>query len=550
MKKFVCHKLSDNISEHKLNFEGYNTDLSEPYFWHLQFPLLVNTGHKMFKVEETQYFSESSQFGREFRASKGQAIAYFQQNLEKFIQLVKGPIMQAIEELKLAEWYKKWFDEIEETTKKLKIEKDEKKIKELKERRDQAIITIKDKWATEVDGGKIFTISKSGEEKGLDFVTLDNLFFGVDIEDPLDTKTVSEQLERLTVGIQTTETTLRVLKGFLYRFYMWLPTAIKQTKMTYSIRKNSLKQLYSNYQLYMKFLKPLLLEIKKKQEYLDKENFYNSIEELDPFITNLIDTSQSHIKLLLIRYRKINPKRLRFTKKGFEVKKGDIEAGEMKGKEGFIVGSEDGENKEILYKFKEKGKDEIVKINSKDLKKYPCMVIGFTQKRYSRVLKSPQGDYLTPYNINQIHYRSYAWDLYECASFIQKLKIEEVELIENYVQDVKLIKEDLINYISEFEEDLKEEKANNNDEKKEENKKEEKSESFFKDNFLFMPFKGLYELFLEPFSPTYLKDLFKKKSDKSSSNRDKEIEPVKVKVVEEMWKTYTIFKKSHKFVQY
>lgn len=52
MKNYLFDKFSKPVVDFNLTYEGFEADITEPYYWHLQFPLLVNTDHKMFKVED------------------------------------------------------------------------------------------------------------------------------------------------------------------------------------------------------------------------------------------------------------------------------------------------------------------------------------------------------------------------------------------------------------------------------------------------------------------------------------------------------------------
>ncbi len=535
---FNIKSLLKNPAGHfKITFEGFNTDITEPYYWHLQFPLLVNVGYKMLKVEDDHYFSENNKFGVEYRQIKGGAIQAFQNNLTKLIELLKFNLLPALEEVKLAELYYNWFKEIEETTKELANEKDEEKRKELIRRRNEAILHLKSKWVTEVDGGRLFEIAKRSEEGGRDFVLVPELFFGTYLEKPLDTKTIAKQLEEIIMPIEPTEETKRVAKDFLYRFHMWLPSALKETKVTFSLRKNVVRQLYSQVQLMLHFMKPLLKEIAKKQEKLGKENFYEAMDDLDPFLTSILDSSYTHIKLLLIRERNITLDDLKINDSKFKVKKNWIERGKAKGKEGIIKGI-----KEDKYIFIEKGSNEEILIERTDLKKYPCMVIDFSQKRYTQIIDTPQGKSLAPYNSNTIEYRGYSWDLYECALFIKSLQLEEIELLEQFAGDLSILKEDLMRYGAEVGKipEYFEEKPEKPKEKKEKTKKKE-------ENPLLLPFKALYEMF---FIPKNIIEILKISKPQQIKEDLSSIDHAKVRVLEEMWKTYTTFKKSHGFMQY
>ena len=85
--------------------EFTSSNILEDYLWHTDFAYLNLRGYKMFKIEEQQYFSESSQFGMQNRQIKGGAIKAFQENLQQLVQLIKVHLMPLLDEIKKAEFY-------------------------------------------------------------------------------------------------------------------------------------------------------------------------------------------------------------------------------------------------------------------------------------------------------------------------------------------------------------------------------------------------------------------------------------------------------------
>jgi hypothetical protein len=575
-KKFIDSiDLSKEVNKIEFKFGGYNEDIVEVYNWHLNFAYYTGKGYTPLKLEDHHYFSENSQMGGNYRQIKGGSIRAFQENLNQLIQLLKVHLMPALEEVKKAHFYKKWFDTIVKSDKLIREESkksspDKEKLDKLKRERSEALRILKDKWVTEVDGGRLWQISKSAAEGGLDFNLVPTLFFGTELENPLYTyhnegKTLQEQLDNLILPVDTTTTTKHQVANFMFRFYTWLPTAIKDTYMTYRLRVNALKQFYTTLQMHVNFMKPLLIEITRKKESFDFNNLYKNFEIENPEFVNLFDYSYSFIRILGIRnFAKINRgsweiSDLEFTKYGLFLRTGkEIIGGKHKGKTGFL-GKYDKKNKIFeFYKtnnknisadeFKNLKKDEV---HFDDLKKFPIMEYEFSQKRRVELKKSPQGLVQSPFMLNTINYIAYAWNIYEIACYREKIKESNLELIESFIEDIKTIKEDLLFYISDLEGegDIVEKYSNDliNKNESEKESKPENSSSLIKDLFL-GPFEFLFGVDFD--------NIFNKKnksgsnSNSSSSDVKKEHLIIKLSAAEDMWKVYTIFKKSHGFVMY
>lgn len=575
-------KFSKNISisgpifDKKIHFDGHNEDIVEPYYWHLNFAYFVARQFTQLKLEDYHYFSENSQFGTQMRQIKGGAIKAFQENLSQLVQLVKVHLMPLLKEVKQAEFYNSWFKQIVENDDKIQKEmqksnssRDVDSLKKWRRARDEAINHIKDKWVNEVDGGRLWQINRPASEQGLDFALLPQLFFGVNLEKPLDTDSLSEQLESDIYTIDVSNMAKEQVARFLYRFHTWLPTAIKESTVTYRIKISSLKQFYSQIQMHMSFMKPLLLEVARKSEDLESSNFYKGFDMENPQFVNLFDYSYWYVKLLFIRdfnSKGFDLNDLEFTRYGLYLrdKKGDhaIGFGNHKGKPGFIFGEEvvEGETHYMFLpysgdldelnmdKYKEMleewNKNKIY-LHKKDLRAFPVLGFDFSQKRRMEVLKSPQGSQQMPYMQNEILYKGYSWNIYEIASFRDSLKVENLQLLETFIEEISSIKDDLLKYVNDLEghEALKIYEESNYSKKKDNNKKSSS-------DLALDPIRGLGSLF-SPLLPDFEKGYRDRKSFQSNdSSRDKHHESIRINTLEDAWKGYTVFKKAHGFIQY
>ena len=312
-----------------LEFGGINVDIAPAYFWITQFRNYTNKGYNFIKIEDVHHFSEASQFGGNLRQIKGGGIRAFQENLNQVIQLIKVHLMPLLKEIKQAHMYKIWFDRIIENDEylfqelsKKKDKQNEKKIQEYRRERNEAINHLKNKWVSEVDGGKLFQISRSSQEQGLDMTLLPQLFFGTYLDDPFQrNETLTQQLDNSTYKVDITTDAKTQVANFQYRFYTWLPTAIRDTQTTFNIKIASLRQFYSQIEMHMQFMKPLLMEISKKSEKMDANNFFRGYGDEDPTMVKLFDTTLSFTRVYgpnkIVRSYQIQD--LEFTKFGLIV---------------------------------------------------------------------------------------------------------------------------------------------------------------------------------------------------------------------------------------
>lgn len=575
-------KNNPELIELDLRFEGVNEDIVTSYYWHIHFAYYVQKGYTSLKLEDYHYFSEGSQFGQNQRQIKGGTIRAFQENLQQLIQLIKVHMMPLLKEMKQAEFYQKWFDQItinDKIIQELKskgVSNEDAKLKKARNERNEAINHIKDKWVTEIDGGKLWQMNRPATEQGLDFALLPNLFFGISLDNPLyhlnnSGKSIKEQLDEDVYPVDISLVAKEQVARFMYRFYLWLPTAIRETDLTFRIKVSTLKQFYAQLQMYISFMKPLLVEISKKTEGLGQENFYKNFETENPDIVNLFDYSYSFIKIMGIRNfaekdrGTNNLYDLDFSSYGLYLRK-EIISGKYVGKSGFIREEkiEEHHGKKITkYAFIESEKKEISKeefnqkfskwkenpiyVNKIDLKSFPVMMMDFSQRRMNEVINTPQGTQNVPFMRNDIKYKGYAWNVYEIASYRQRLKEENLELLETFVDEISQIKEDLMYYVNYLEgSESKIEESNKKTETSSKSSTDKKSDY----TFVAGPFQGLGELF-SPFIP-HFKLNFMKKHEKEAEDKKRDLNHQinKLIIAEDTWKLYTVHKKTKGLMQY
>lgn len=565
--------IRNSMIDFELRFDGHNVDIVEAYYWHLHFAYFVGKGYFPLKLEDYHYFSENSQFGTNMRQVKGGTIRAFQENLNQLIQLIKVHLMPLLKEVKQAEFYDQWMKEITENDNKVQelktkgVPNDNADLLKYRNARNEAINHIKDKWVNEIDGGRLWQMNRPAAEQGLDFALLPQLFFGINLDDPLcKKKSIKEQLDEDIYTVDISLMAKEQVARFMYRFYTWLPTAVRETQVTYRIKIASLKQFYAQIQMYINFMKPLLMEIARKSEGFEKSNAYRNFDLDNPEVVALFDYSYSFIKLMGVRnFARLdfNIHDLEFTKYGLYVRSArdsTIKFGNHKGKSGFIMGETEDKKKYEFLEFKD-GRDKMtdekfkellekwvknpVYVNKEELLLFPIMEMDFSQKRRMEMLKTDQGAQQVPYMRNQINYSGKVWNIYELAAYREKLKIDDLKLLETFIDEVRVVREELIKYVGELQ------GSDELSKKKEENKEEPKKEKEKKDWTLITgPFEGIGEL-LSPLKPD-LGSGFRKKEKKKSKDQDIEDHEVltKLSMVEDIWKVYNVFKKAHGFMQY
>jgi hypothetical protein len=587
---------SSSVIKKELQFHGHNKDLVEPYYWHINFPYYTGKGYVPIKVEDHHYFSENSQFGGQIRQVKGGSIRVFQENLQQLIQLVKVHMMPLLKEVKQTEEYKLMIDTIVNNDaiyqQGLKDGKSKEDIiiKKAIEERDEAILHLKDKWVSEVDGGRMYQMSGSQAERGLDMVLLPQLFFGTKLDNPLHLlhgkgQSLKEQLDDYIYKVDITQDAINQVARFQYRFYNWLPTVVKEVTTEFRIKIASLKQFYSQLQMYIKFMKPLLLEVAKKTEGLEKTSMYYNFEEHNPDFWNLLDSSYSYSRILgiktLLRERGGEGMDvMRFCPFGYYLPGKYIAYGKYAGQGGIITKQEGDYYLMKLFSpnsYNNQNRDAADKLSAQefmlleevmipkiDLLKFSVMEFEFSQKRRGDVIQTQQGPQQVPFCQNKVVYHGFTWDMYEVATYKESLKQDELELLEGFIEEIGSIKEDLLHYVGLMERTkLDQTTTATGDTMRTKNKTINKENKSSEDGFFSLfsaPIEGLGVL-VSVFLPSSRDGSSGKLSSNSnmgsenktpimSEKQKADYEVRKADVAEDTWKLYTIFKKSHGFMQY
>ncbi|NCC71307.1 hypothetical protein EOM09_07030 [bacterium] len=149
-----------------------------------------------------------------------------------------------------------------------------------------------------------------------------------------------------------------------------------------------------------------------------------------------------------------------------------------------------------------------------------------------------------PVMTNQINYKSYVWNLFEIAIYRERLKEENLDLLSSFIEEISIIKEDLMKYVS---------KVRTMPVSETSFKSESKSSNKFspQDSLILAPFIGFASI-LSPLLPNFSFSKSKEKiaKGKEMSSRDMHHHTNELKVVEDTWKMYVVHKKAFAYMQY
>ena len=593
MRTGVGHSFGSNLTQKipidsktkvlylQLQFGGLNKEITPAYFWLTEFRNYANKGYNFIKIEDVHHFSESSQFGANMRQIKGGGVRAFQENLNQIIQLIKVHLMPLLKEVKQAHMYKIWFDRILENDQllfeelsKSKTNQKEDLIKKYRNERNEAINHLKDKWVSEVDGGKLWQISRSSQEQGLDMTLLPQLFFATYLDDPFErNKTLKEQLDESTYKVDITVDAKTQVARFQYRFYTWLPTAIKDTQTTFNIKLASLRQFYAQIEMHMQFMRPLLQEIIKKGESMHHGNFFSGFGDENPNMVKLFDTSLTNIRVIgpqgLVNGFKLID--LEPTKYGLYIPKNALLGKNEDNDPNFVViGFEKDKEGNSFYLVKEfKGSREDLELISKFqfdqlptkkiayeyFKPFATPELLFQQERRTEIIQTQQGMQQAPFMINDIQFFGHVWNFVEIAIYRQKVRSQDIQILESFVQELRAIKDELLLYLNYQEGDPIEEfgidfsmygsnKKSSSQANSSSSSSNEQNITGIKKILTYIPIIG--DIVVESSGP---KDVIvaNGKIKNSYQKAQKKSENL---VIEETWKAYSIYKKVNGFVAY
>lgn len=264
-------------AQHKLIYDS-STDTLEPiYFFILD--LMNDFGINVEKLVDN--FSASPGSGH--FSELGQKKSIMQQNATKVmgdINTVLRSILNLIYDLRDFRIRLKSYEDLED-----------------KEKKDQALLSLKQIWMDKVDIQKGNSSIKSMALSQAGFVTLIDAF--------LASKTVQD-VDKLDLN----QIVKRVLKPRITEFNTWLKESESELRKRYEMEKTYLKSQVASLKTYTRWARPYLIAAQKLQENSDSK---------DPALVSVFNTLMLELTLLGRREYKVDlPKGAKSTRKYYE----------------------------------------------------------------------------------------------------------------------------------------------------------------------------------------------------------------------------------------
>lgn len=388
------------VATHHIILEEPSLRPDKMYFWLLDFISSESSlGFKtVYKADESTAFGAMSQYGNQFQQVRGGKQQVAQQYLKTISEVMRSlfpllyEIKQSDELLALYEAADRMgeFGSYEE----MQHPKSRKHV----ENYFAAERTLRDKWATEADGGKLFTLARPQQQQGPGYVLLPHWFFTTKLRHPKEDETwpevISESIERLVEEKKITREIANVLGNFLLRFKIWQQESYKQLKATRSFKVSFLRQQYANIRLYVEWLKPMLHTIRDMLPKLGRNSPYRNHPERNPYLYESLDTTQMMIDLVAVK-----------------------------------------ESEEDIIKAKKKY--------------YQVAIITLTHRTSMLTFKIGGQNQNIPFGANDIRMDGYIWTKEQIDFYLEKKAQEEFDILEALFDSLDDVKDQIETYLKE-----------------------------------------------------------------------------------------------------
>jgi len=273
----------DPASRYHVEIEDMGTNVEGIYFWFIDFlrgdhPSGVGF-HHLEKIRDITAATESSLYFGNIEQRKGIQQDRVSQYLATIGRMVKD-LFQIVRELRIMDERLTYYNQSKERDRKGAYTPQAK----------TAEVSLKDMWVTMVEGGTQNPTSVYGMSQRVNFVTLPDLFFTVT---PKSKETVSQEVDKNLKDFN--ETVRNALKRKLLQYMTWK----EKTESEITTRRNFLvkymRQHYATIKMYMSWVKPYLINVKKLQLNQDEHS------ELIPELVTGFDTSLMELELLAVQ---------------------------------------------------------------------------------------------------------------------------------------------------------------------------------------------------------------------------------------------------------
>lgn len=275
------------------------------YFWLLDHVQDVHSPEEIIKTEDSIIFSETSQFGGQYSQIRGGKQQVAQQYLKTISEVMRG-LFPLIYEIKQSDELIAMYEAANKYGElSLLVNKKENKNSEFNKKMESyfaAERVLRDKWASEVDGGKLFTFSKPQSQQGPGYVLLPHWFFSTKIRNPKDDESwpevIKEKIDKMLEDKNVNNEIGNVLSNFFMRFKMWQNESFNQLLATREVKVAYLRQQYANIKLYIEWLKPMLKTIKYMTNRHGRSDAYKDRPDLDPNLLLGLDTTKMELQFI------------------------------------------------------------------------------------------------------------------------------------------------------------------------------------------------------------------------------------------------------------
>jgi len=495
----------DPIREQNIVLEETNLRPDKMYYWLLHFitgewhlgkKVFGNKGYdNVIKTDDAAWFGETSQYGAQFAQTKGGKQQVAQAYL-KTISDVMRSIFPLLYEIKQSDELLAVYDSANRLNEFSKddFQKRQKERDPELESSFSAERTLRDKWASEVDGGKLFTIARPQSQQGPGYVLLPHWFFSTKVRVPNEKKnetwshTISETVEEMIKAGSLNREVANVLGNYLIRFKIWQQESYRQLVHTRNFKVSFLRQQYAGIRLYIDWLTPMLNQIKRMGGKHGRHSKYKDSPEKDPNWYTVLDSTLLNVEFCAYH-------------------KGD---------------------------------------------KYArAMVVSLSHKSNSLTFNIGGQNQNVPFGSNDIKIKGYVWTHAQLEAYIQKRENNEFDILESMFDSMKDVREQVEKYLKQYIDTSYAEKIKKKHPVNEYKKIMKNSRRGFDVGDIFYPFKSLGDGVKSVVTP-FTKLLTFYDFDKRESEVEEEFKHSREKsgfegqIEGHVFLAYDIFKKAHK----
>ncbi len=239
---FNLFGIKSPTEQHELIYDSATEGLEQVYFW--LFDFMKSIGLKSEKIIDNFVSSPGSGHFSELQGKATRMQEEASKALGSVNQVIKS-ILNIVYDLRDFQMRLKIYDDYNNS--------------KSPDRRNSALLSLKQIWMDTVDATKRGTTSIKGLAQQFDYVTLIDAFMAArNISDV--TKPASKG------GLDLNERVRRILQQRVGEFFDWIKLSEKELRKRYNIEVNYLRSQYNTVKLYSRWIKPYLVAAKKLEQ--------------------------------------------------------------------------------------------------------------------------------------------------------------------------------------------------------------------------------------------------------------------------------------------